>query len=240
MLLELKDVSVYYGTAMAVTDISLSQEEGSVVSVIGANGAGKSTILKAINGLVQIRSGTIEFDGKRINGSRTDAIVKAGIACVPESRKLFPYMSVQSNLNLGAYLRKDKQGVKNDLEDVFALFPRLKERLRQKAGSLSGGEQQMLAIARALMSKPRLLMMDEPSLGLAPIVIDTVADTIIEINRRGVSVLLVEQNAGLVSRVAQQCYVIEVGRIVLEGNIKEMMSNDSVRRGVPGLSLSIS
>ncbi len=234
MLLELKDVSVYYGTAMAVTDISLSQEEGSVVSVIGANGAGKSTILKAINGLVPLRSGTIEFDGKRIDGSRTDAIVKAGIACVPESRKLFPYMSVQSNLNMGAYLRKDKQGVKEDLEDVFALFPRLKERLRQKAGSLSGGEQQMLAIARALMSKPRLLMMDEPSLGLAPIIIDTVADTILEINRRGVSVLLVEQNAGLVSRVAQQCYVIEVGRIVLEGDIKQMMSNDSVRRAFLG------
>jgi branched-chain amino acid transport system ATP-binding protein len=234
MLLELKDVSVYYGTAMAVTDISLSQEEGSVVSVIGANGAGKSTILKAINGLTQLRSGTIEFDGKRIDGSRTDAIVKAGIACVPESRKLFPYMSVQSNLNMGAYLRKDKQGVKDDLEDVFALFPRLKERLRQKAGSLSGGEQQMLAIARALMSKPRLLMMDEPSLGLAPIIIDTVADTILEINRRGVSVLLVEQNAGLVSRVAQQCYVIEVGRIVLEGDIKQMMSNDSVRRAFLG------
>jgi branched-chain amino acid transport system ATP-binding protein len=234
MLLELKGASVYYGTALAVTDVSLAQEEGTVVSVIGANGAGKSTILKAITGLVPLRSGTIEFDGKRIDGSHTDAIVKAGIACVPESRKLFPYMSVQSNLNMGAYLRKDKQGVKDDLEDVFALFPRLKERLRQKAGSLSGGEQQMLAIARALMSKPRLLMMDEPSLGLAPIIIDAVADTILEINRRGVSVLLVEQNAGLVSRVAQQCYVIEVGRIVLEGDIKQMMSNDSVRRAFLG------
>jgi len=234
MLLELKDVSVFYGTAVAVTDISLAQEEGTIVSVIGANGAGKSTILKAIDGLVPIRSGTIEFEGKRIDGSSTDAIVKAGIACVPESRKLFPYMTVQSNLRLGAYLRKDKQGIQEDLEAVFALFPRLKERLKQKAGSLSGGEQQMLAIGRALMSKPRLLMMDEPSLGLAPIVIDTVADTILEINRRGVSILLVEQNAGLVSRVAQQCYVIEVGRIVLEGNIKDMMSNDSVRRAFLG------
>ena len=234
MLLELKGVTVYYGSAMAVTDIDLSQEEGTIVSAIGANGAGKSTILKAINGLKQIRSGTIEFDGKRIDGSATDAIVKAGIACVPESRKLFPYMSVQSNLMLGAYLRKDKQGMQKDLEDVFALFPRLKERLRQKAGSLSGGEQQMLAIGRALMAKPRLLMMDEPSLGLAPIVIDAVADTILEINRRGVSVLLVEQNAGLVERVAQQCYVIEVGKIVLEGDIKELMSDDSVRRAFLG------
>jgi branched-chain amino acid transport system ATP-binding protein len=210
------------------------QAEGSIVSVIGANGAGKSTILKSINGLVRLRSGMIEFDGKRIDGSSTDAIVKAGIACVPESRKLFPYMTVQSNLNLGAYLRKDKQAIKQDLEDVFTLFPRLKERLRQKAGSLSGGEQQMLAIGRALMSKPRLLLMDEPSLGLAPIVIDTLADTILEINRRGVSVLLVEQNAGLVSRVAQQCYVIEVGKIVLEGDINQMMSNDLVRRAFLG------
>jgi len=234
MLLELRDVSVYYGTAMAVTDISLKQEEGGIVSVIGANGAGKSTILKSINGLVSIHSGTIEFDGKRIDGSGTDAIVKAGIACVPESRKLFPYMTVQSNLRLGAYLRKDKQGIQEDLERVFTLFPRLKERLKQKAGSLSGGEQQMLAIGRALMSKPRLLMMDEPSLGLAPIVIDTLADTILEINRGGVSVLLVEQNAGLVSRVAQDCYVIEVGRIVREGDIKDMMSNDSVRRAFLG------
>jgi branched-chain amino acid transport system ATP-binding protein len=234
MLLELKGVSVYYGTAMAVTDINLSQEEGSVVSVIGANGAGKSTILKAITGLVSPRSGTIEMDGKRIDGSPTVGIVKSGIACVPESRKLFPHMSVQSNLNLGAYLRKDKKAIREDLEGVFSLFPRLKERLRQKAGSLSGGEQQMLAVGRALMSRPRLLLMDEPSLGLAPIVIDSLADNIIEINQRGVSVLLVEQNAGLVSRVAQRCYVIEVGRIVLEGNIKDMMENDSVRRAFLG------
>ena len=234
MLLELKGVSVYYGTAMAVTDINLSQEEGSVVSVIGANGAGKSTMLKAITGLVPLRAGTIEMDGKRIDATSTVNVVKSGIACVPESRKLFPHMSVQSNLNLGAYLRKDKKAIREDLEGVFSLFPRLKERLRQKAGSLSGGEQQMLAVGRALMSRPRLLLMDEPSLGLAPIVIDSLADNIIEINQRGVSVLLVEQNAGLVSRVAQRCYVIEVGRIVLEGNIKDMMENDSVRRAFLG------
>jgi branched-chain amino acid transport system ATP-binding protein len=227
-------VSIYYGSAMAVTEVTLSQEEGTVVSVIGANGAGKSTTLKAITGLVPIQSGSIEFDGRRIDGAPTDAIVKAGIACVPESRKLFPHMNVLSNLKLGAYLRRDKQGIEEDLEGVFVLFPRLKERLRQKAGSLSGGEQQMLAIGRALMSKPRLLMMDEPSLGLAPIVIDSLAENINEINRRGVSVLLVEQNAGLVSRVAQRCYVLEVGRIVLEGNINEMMSNDSVRRAFLG------
>ena len=234
MLLSLKDVSVYYGGAMAVADINLFQEEGTVVSVIGSNGAGKSTILKAISGLVPLRSGTIEMGGQNISGLSTDKIVRSGIAFVPEGRKLFPHMSVLSNLKLGAYLRDDKQGIAEDMESVFNLFPRLKERLRQRAGSLSGGEQQMLAIGRALMSRPQLLMMDEPSLGLAPIVIDNLADNINEINQRGVSVLLVEQNAGLVSRVAQRCYVIEVGRIVLEGDIAEMMSDDSVRRAFLG------
>ncbi len=234
MLLELKGISVYYGSALAVNDIDLKQEEGTIVAVIGANGAGKSTILKAITGLVPVRSGSIEMDGKPIDGSPTVQRVKSGIACVPESRKLFPFMSVQSNLNLGAYLRKDKKGIQEDMEGVFALFPRLKERLRQKAGSLSGGEQQMLAIGRALMSRPRLLLMDEPSLGLAPIVIDNLAGTINEINQRGVSVLLVEQNAGLVSRVAQRCYVIEVGKIVLEGDVENLMSNELVRRAFLG------
>ena len=234
MLLELKGVTVYYGDAPAVWDISLSQQEGTVVSVIGANGAGKSTILKAISGLVPLRSGAIEMDGRRIDGIDTDKIVRSGVALVPEGRKLFPYMTVASNLKLGAYLRDDKQAVQEDLDVVFGLFPRLKERLKQKAGSLSGGEQQMLAIGRALMTRPRLLMMDEPSLGLAPIVIDHLAENISEINQRGVSVLLVEQNAGLVQRVAQRCYVIEVGKIVLEGHIEEMMSNDSVRRAFLG------
>ena len=234
MLLDLKGVSVNYGTAVAISDISLSQEDGTIIAVIGANGAGKSTMLKAITGLVSLRQGSIEFDGKRIDATSTVNVVKSGIACVPESRKLFPFMSVQSNLGLGAYLRKDKKGVQEDLESVFALFPRLKERLRQKAGSLSGGEQQMLAIGRAMMSRPRLLLMDEPSLGLAPIVIDDLAVTINEINQRGVSVLLVEQNAGLVSRVAQRCYVIEVGKIVLEGDVKDLMSNDLVRRAFLG------
>jgi branched-chain amino acid transport system ATP-binding protein len=234
MLLKLSGVSVNYGGAVAITDVNLTQEEGTVVSVIGANGAGKSTMLKAINGLVRLRSGVVEMDGKRIDGLATDAIVKAGISCVPESRKLFPYMTVASNLKLGAYLRRNKQEIAEDLEGVFALFPRLKERLKQQAGSLSGGEQQMLAIGRALMSRPRLLMMDEPSLGLAPIVIDNLADNINEINQRGVSVLLVEQNAGLVSKVAQHCYVIEVGKIVAEGDIHAMMSDDSVRRAFLG------
>jgi branched-chain amino acid transport system ATP-binding protein len=234
MLLKLDNVSVRYGTAVALTDISLSQEEGSVVSVIGANGAGKSTLLKAISGLVPLYSGEIEFLGRKINGMPVDKIIGLGMGYVPEGRKLFPYMSVLSNLKLGAYLRRDKRGVQESLESVFKLFPRLKERLGQQAGSLSGGEQQMLAVGRALMAKPKLLIMDEPSLGLAPIVIDLLVETINNINRGGISVLLVEQNAGLVTKVAQKCYVIEVGRVVLQGNIKDLMSDNSVRRAFLG------
>ena len=198
MLLKLSNVTVYYETAKAVQDISMTVEAGTIVSVIGANGAGKSTIMKAISGLVPVRSGQIEFAGKAINHLPTHQIVDLGIAHVPEGKKLFPYMTVKENINLGAYLRKDKLEVAKDLENVYKLFPRLKGRLNQKAGSLSGGEQQMLAIGRALMSRPKLLMMDEPSLGLAPIIIDLLADVINDINKSGISVLLVEQNANLV------------------------------------------
>jgi branched-chain amino acid transport system ATP-binding protein len=234
MLLKLSNVTVHYGTAEAVKNIAITLDEGTVVSVIGANGAGKSTILKAISGLVPLYSGEIEFLGNKINGIPVDKIVSLGIACVPEGRRLFPYMSVMANIKLGAYLRKDKAGIEADLEEVFRLFPRLKERHNQKAGSLSGGEQQMLAIGRALMAKPRLLMMDEPSLGLAPIVINDLANTIKDINNSGVSILLVEQNAGLVTKVSQKGYVLEVGKVVLEGDIKELMTNDLVRRAFLG------
>jgi branched-chain amino acid transport system ATP-binding protein len=234
VLIKLQNVTVFYDTAEAIRDVTILQEEGSVVSVIGANGAGKSTILKSISGLVTLKSGEIEFSGKKINGMSVDKIVGLGIAHVPEGRRLFPYMSVAENIHLGAYLRKDKSGVLEDLERNFTLFPVLRERRNQKAGSLSGGEQQMLAIGRALMAKPRLLMMDEPSLGLAPIVIDQLADKIIDINKSGISVLLVEQNAGLVMKVSLKCYVIEVGRVVLEGDIKELMADDSVRRAFLG------
>jgi branched-chain amino acid transport system ATP-binding protein len=172
--------------------------------------------------------------GKEINGMPINKIVGFGIAHVPEGRKLFPYMSVMANIKLGAYLRKEKAGILTDLEEVFRLFPRLKERRNQKAGSLSGGEQQMLAIGRALMAKPKLLMMDEPSLGLAPLVIDLLANVIRDINQSGISVLLVEQNAGLVTKVSKKCYVIEVGKVVLEGDVKELMANDSVRRAFLG------
>ena len=234
MLLKLSNVTVYYGTAEAVKDITIMLEEGTVVSVIGANGAGKSTILKAISGLVPLTSGEVEFLGKEIKGMPINKIVGLGIAHVPEGRKLFPYMSVMANIKLGAYLRKEKAGIITDLEEVFRLFPRLKERRNQKAGSLSGGEQQMLAIGRALMAKPKLLMMDEPSLGLAPLVIDLLANVIRDINQSGISVLLVEQNAGLVTKVSKKCYVIEVGKVVLEGDVKELMANDSVRRAFLG------
>jgi branched-chain amino acid transport system ATP-binding protein len=234
MLLKLSNVTVHYGTAEAVKNITITLDEGTVVSVIGANGAGKSTIIKAISGLVSLYSGEIEFLGNKINGMTVDKIVSLGIACVPEGRRLFPYMSVIANIKLGAYLRKDKAGIEADLEEVFRLFPRLKERHNQKAGSLSGGEQQMLAIGRALMAKPRLLMMDEPSLGLAPIVINDLANTIKDINNSGVSILLVEQNAGLVTKVSQKGYVLEVGKVVLEGDIKELMTSDLVRRAFLG------
>ncbi len=231
-MLKLDGVTVHYGTAEAVRDINLSIEKGAVVSVIGANGAGKTTILRAISGLVPLTSGSIEFDGFPIAHSPVNRIVSLGIGHVPEGRKLFPYMSVMANIKLGAYLRKDDTG--GDLERVFTLFPRLKERKNQRAGSLSGGEQQMLAIGRALMTKPKLLMMDEPSLGLAPVVIDAVAEAILDINKSGITVLLVEQNAGLVTRVSRKCYVVEVGHVVLEGEISDLMANDSVRRAFLG------
>jgi branched-chain amino acid transport system ATP-binding protein len=233
-MLELSNVTVYYGTAEAVKDITITIEEGTVVSVIGANGAGKSTILRAVSGLVPLRSGKVEFLGRRIDGIPINRIVALGISHVPEGRKLFPYMSVTANIKAGAYLRRDKAGLRADLEKVFTLFPQLKERRNQMAGSLSGGEQQMVAIGRALMARPRLLMMDEPSLGLAPVVIESLAAAIIEINKSGITVLLVEQNAGLVTMVSRKCYVVEVGRVVLEGDINELMANDSVRRAFLG------
>jgi branched-chain amino acid transport system ATP-binding protein len=234
MLLKLTNVSVFYDTAKAVKDITMNVEDGAVVGVIGSNGAGKSTILKAISGLVPMRSGQIEFAGKPIAHLPTHRIVDMGLAHVPEGRKLFPFMTVLENIKLGAYLRRDNSEIDADLEKVFQLFPRLKERRRQKAGSLSGGEQQMLAVARALMTRPKLLMMDEPSLGLAPVIIDLLADVINDINKTGLSILLVEQNAHLVMKVSRKCYVIETGSVVQEGDIQSLMSDDSVRRAFLG------
>jgi branched-chain amino acid transport system ATP-binding protein len=234
MLLDIKGITVYYGKSLAIKDVSLTVLEGSVVSIIGANGAGKSTILKALTGLVPLSSGHIYFEGEPINGKETNDIVRRGIILVPEGRQLFPYLSVLSNLNLGATLRKDNDGIAKSLEMVYKLFPRLKERTNQKAGTLSGGEQQMLAIGRGLMAGPKLLCMDEPSLGLAPIVVEHIGEVLKDINSHGVSVLLVEQNVHLALGVASRGYALQVGRVVLEGDIATMKNSNIVKKAYLG------
>ena len=234
MLLDIKSITVYYGKSLAIKDVSLGVPEGSVVSIIGANGAGKSTILRAMTGLVPLSHGEIFFNGQRIDGKETSDIVKRGIILVPEGRQLFPYLSVLNNLKLGASLRRDRDGISQSLEDVYKLFPRLKERTSQKAGTLSGGEQQMLAIGRGLMAAPRLLCMDEPSLGLAPIVVEQLGEVVKDINRRGVSVLLVEQNVHMALGVASRGYALQVGRVVLEGDIATMRNSDIVKKAYLG------
>ena len=234
MFLRVDKISVKYGKAMAVEEVSLVVPEGRVVTIIGANGAGKSTILKALSGLVPLVSGEISLAGRKINGLKPYEIVALGLVHVPEGRKLFPYLPVMSNLKLGASLRKDKAGIKQDLEEVFEYFPRLWERRHQKAGTLSGGEQQMLAIGRGLMAKPKLLLMDEPSLGLAPIVIADLVPVIKRINDKGVSVLLVEQNMPLALSVAHRGYALQVGRVVMEGDIAEFKENDIVKQAYLG------
>ena len=234
MLLEIKDITVFYGKSIAIQDVSLEVAEGAVVSIIGANGAGKSTILRTLSGLVAPTTGEIRFMGKRIDGRETIEIVRFGISLVPEGRQLFPYLSVLSNLKLGASLRKDKGAISESLQEVYRLFSRLEERQNQKAGTLSGGEQQMLAIGRGLMARPKLLCMDEPSLGLAPIVVEHLGEVIQDINRRGVSVLLVEQNVHLALGVASRGYALQVGRVVLEGDIETMKSSDIVKRAYLG------
>jgi branched-chain amino acid transport system ATP-binding protein len=235
MLLELKEVSVNYGTAEAVRAVSVQVAVGSVVSIIGANGAGKSTIMKAISGLTPIRGGEIWFQDERIDGKATHEIVSRGVVQVPEGKSLFPYLSVLVNLKLGAFLRKDKRSIAADLDEVFQRFPPLANRRSQQAGSLSGGEQQMLAIGRALMAKPKLLLLDEPSLGLSPLMVQEIANVIIDIHKSGISVLLVEQNAGLVTQVTERGYVLEVGNVVLEGNIKDLMDNQLVQSAFLGV-----
>ena len=234
MLLKIENITVHYGKAIALDNVSLEVAEGSIVSIIGANGAGKSTILRAVSGLTPLTSGEVRFSDQRIDGMRTHNIVKLGIIQIPEGRQLFPYLTVINNLRLGASMRKDKAAINNDLEEVFKLFPVLKERLNQKAGTLSGGEQQMLAIARGLMASPKLLLMDEPSVGLAPIVVDELSQVIKDINQRGVTVLLVEQNVHLALGVATRGYALQVGKVVLEGDIETMKSSDIVKRAYLG------
>ena len=229
-VLEIDDVHVYYGAIHALKGVSLRVNEGEIVTLIGANGAGKSTTLRAINGLNRPRQGTIRFQGTEIGGSAPHQIVKSGIAQSPEGRRLFPRMSVTENLEMGAFQRTDKSNFASDMDRVFDLFPRLKERRSQNAGTLSGGEQQMCAIGRALMARPKLLLLDEPSMGLAPIFVERIFEIVIEINRQGTPVLLVEQNALMALEVAQRGYVMETGRIALDGPADELKSNEQVRK----------
>jgi branched-chain amino acid transport system ATP-binding protein len=228
-VLEIDGVHVYYGAIHALKGVSLTVREGEIVTLIGANGAGKSTTLRAINGLNRPRQGTIRFQGREISGATPHSIVKSGIAQSPEGRRLFPRMSVTENLEMGAFQRTDRQNFAADMDRVFDLFPRLKERRSQKAGTLSGGEQQMCAIGRALMARPKLLLLDEPSMGLAPIFVERIFETIVEVNKEGTPVLLVEQNALMALEVAQRGYVMETGRIAIEGSAGELKTNEQVR-----------
>ena len=234
MLLSVKSLTVHYGKAMAVDNISLEVSEGGVVTIIGANGSGKSTILKALSGLTPISSGEICFQGRRIDGMAPFHIVSLGLAHIPEGRRLFPYLTVLSNLKLGASLRTDTAGIKEDMDAAFDLFPLLAARRDQKAGTLSGGEQQMLAIARSLMAKPKLLLMDEPSLGLAPKVVNELVPIIRKINEKGVGVLLVEQNVPLALKVARRGYALQVGKVILEGSIDAFKGSDIVKKAYMG------
>ena len=229
-MLELADVHTYYGSIRALRGLSLSVERGEIVTLIGANGAGKTTTLRTILGLVRPRHGTVSFNGARLDALSTDRIVRLGIAQSPEGRHIFPRMSVLENLELGAFVRSDRDGIAPDLERVFALFPRLRERVSQKGGTLSGGEQQMLAISRPLMARPGLLLLDEPSMGLSPILVETIFRIIQDINRQGTTILLVEQNARMALRVAHRGYVIQTGRIVLHDAAATLLRSDLVRK----------
>ncbi len=235
MLLELKDVYVYYQQVAAVKGISLQVEEADFVTLIGANGAGKSTTLRAISGLEQPRSGEIIFAGKNIEKLAADKILKLGIAHVPEGRRVFKDLSVAQNLRLGAFVRNDTDVMEQEIDKMYSYFPRLRERKGQLARTMSGGEQQMLAIARALMSRPKLLLLDEPSLGLAPVIVRDIANIMLEINQQGVAIVLVEQNADLALELANQGYVLETGAVALQGETKGLVNNDHVRKAYLGI-----
>ncbi len=237
VLLKIEELNVNYGAIHAVKGININVNKGKIVTLIGANGAGKSSTLGAIIGLVKSKSGKIIYNGKELIHMRTDAIVRSGIALAPEGRRIFPNLTVEENLRMGAYFRKDESGINKDLEWVLGLFPRLRERLKQMGGTLSGGEQQMLAISRALMSSPKILMLDEPSLGLAPLLVKEVFDVIKKIKQEGKTVLLVEQNAAVALAIADYGYVLETGKIVLEGNGKKLLESDDVRHAYLGVTV---
>ncbi len=233
-MLEIKDLNVHYGGIHALRGISLNVEDGKIISLIGANGAGKSTTLKAIMSLIQKSSGSVIYNGKDITNDKTKDIVKSGIVLTPEGRRVFPDLTVDENIALGAYTRRDKAEIAKDRKWVFELFPRLEERKWQAAGTLSGGEQQMLAVARSLMGRPKLLMMDEPSLGLAPLIVKSIFGIIKEINKAGVNVLLIEQNAKAALEISDYGYVMETGVITISGPGKELLVNDQVRKAYLG------
>ncbi|WP_019240244.1 MULTISPECIES: ABC transporter ATP-binding protein [Bacillus] len=233
-MLKVQDINVYYGNIQALKGVSLEINEGEIVTLIGANGAGKSTLLKTISGLLNPKQGVIDYEGQPIGGKAAQSIVKLGISHVPEGRRVFANMSVEENLQLGAYLRKDKAGIKQELQRVYELFPRLLERQKQLSGTLSGGEQQMLAMGRALMAKPKLLLLDEPSMGLAPLLVKQIFQIIKEINESGTTVLLVEQNANLALSIADRAYVVETGRIVLSGNAEELTASEDIKNAYLG------
>ena len=233
-MLNLDKINVYYGAIHAIKDISIEVNEGEIVTLIGANGAGKSTTLRTISGLLKPKTGTVKFEGQDIAGLPAQGIVSLGISQVPEGRRVFANMTVMENLELGAYLRSDKKEIKEDLKSVFERFPRLAERRGQLSGTLSGGEQQMLAMGRALMSRPRLLLLEEPSMGLAPLLVKEIFSIIKEINASGTTVLLVEQNANMALSIAHKAYVLETGRIILSGDAKELAASEEVRKAYLG------
>ncbi len=233
-MLKVNDINVYYGAIHALKGVSINVEQGNIITLIGANGAGKTTTLKTISGLLRPKSGSILFKGQEITKTPPEKIVGLGISQVPEGRRVFSTMSVQENLEMGAFLRKDKKGIQEDFEVIFTRFPRLKERRKQLAGTLSGGEQQMLAMGRALMARPELLLMDEPSMGLAPLLVKEIFEIIIDINKRGTTILLVEQNAHMALSIAHQAYVLETGKIVLAGTAQELMNSEEVKKAYLG------
>ena len=233
-MLKIENINVYYGAIHALKGISVDVKEGEIVTLIGANGAGKSTILRTISGLLRTKTGNILFEGNSVASMAAEEIVKKGISQVPEGRRIFANMTVEENLELGAYIRSDKAGIRKDINKVFERFPRLGERRAQVAGTLSGGEQQMLAIGRGLMSQPRLLLLDEPSMGLAPLLVKEIFSIIKEINASGTTILLVEQNANMALSIAHQAYVLETGRIILSGSAKELAESEEVRKAYLG------
>ena len=233
-MLKVTDIRAAYGKIEALKGVSLTVMEGEIVTLIGANGAGTSTTLKTISGQLTPKTGSIEFMGKTISGTPTHLVTAMGIIQVPEGRRIFSRMTVMENLEMGAFLRNDKDEIKSDLDHVFELFPRLKERISQKGGTLSGGEQQMLAMGRAMMAKPKLLMLDEPSMGLAPVVVEIIFETILTLNRAGITILLVEQNANMALAIADRGYVLETGNVALTGPGKELLANEAVRKAYLG------